>query len=159
MNKSAILSTCGTYRYSLTRDWNDQLPHVVFIMLNPSIADASVDDPTIRKCIGFATRSGFGSLGVVNLFAYRATDPNDLKRMDRPVGPDNDRHIERAVLYADRIVCAWGANARNLVQTTHVLQTINHAQVCPYVLQLLTDGTPAHPLMLPYSVGMTPWEQ
>lgn len=152
MEKSAILSTCGTFRYELHRRWDSFLPCAAFIMLNPSTADANVDDPTIRKCIGFAQRLGFGELRVVNLFAYRATDPAALRAADWPVGPDNDWHIELAVKESsDAVICAWGANARGLSRTDEVLSMISKWSSKPKALSLLSDGTPAHPLMLPYS--------
>ena len=94
--KQAVLSDCGTYRYRLWRKWGCGSP-LLFVMLNPSTADAEVDDATIRRCLGFADAHGFGELEVVNLYAYRATDPADLKRAGYPVGPDNDAHIEDAM--------------------------------------------------------------
>lgn len=97
MEKSAIISPCGQYRYRLERAWDRSFPAAVFVCLNPSIADATLDDPTLRKCVGFARRWGCGHLVLVNLFALRATDPREMKRHPSPVGPDNDRHIQEAV--------------------------------------------------------------
>lgn len=116
-------------------------------MLNPSTADADIDDPTIRKCIGFAKRLGYGSILVNNLFAYRATDPKELKRNGYLVGELNDGHIKSMNVTTDKIVCAWGVNARGLSRVKDVLKLIEN----PYALRLTNDGVPWHPLMLPYS--------
>lgn len=93
----AVLSTCGRYRYRLTRTWSQNRPPATFIMLNPSTADAHEDDKTIRRCIGYARRWGLGGLVVVNLYGYRSTNPDELWKVEDPVGPDNDHHL-RAVL-------------------------------------------------------------
>lgn len=89
----AILSACGTYRYHLWRLWDKALPVMVFVMQNPSTADASHDDPTIRKCIGFAKRHGYGGISVRNIFALRATDERILLTHHDPFGPENDAHL------------------------------------------------------------------
>lgn len=114
--RSATISPDGVYRYQLTRERWPSMPGangtVAFIMLNPSTADETHDDPTIRRCIGFADRWGFARLVVVNLFAFRATDPRDLRRASREgrdiVGPDNDRAIRVATGPARLVVAAWG---------------------------------------------------
>ena len=93
MLRSAAFSPCRRYRYCLSRVWNPKLPSVMFVGLNPSTADEQEDDPTVRRCIGFARNWNFGGLILVNLFAYRSTDPADLLRVDDPVGPGNDKHI------------------------------------------------------------------
>lgn len=108
MKKTATISDCGKYRYNLTREWDDSLPRLLFVMLNPSTADDEVDDPTIRRCISRAKGNSFGSVEVVNLFAYRATNPDELKRTEDPVGPENDKHIIEAVNRAHTIIIAWG---------------------------------------------------
>ena len=95
MEKSAILSADRKYRYVLTRIWDETKPTVVFIGLNPSTADEEVDDKTIRKCIGYAKRWGYGKLIMVNLFAFRSTDPSMLKRDGRSSWPDNDSYIQK----------------------------------------------------------------
>lgn len=156
----AIISHCETYRYRLWRYWSDR-PPLVFIMLNPSTADAQQDDPTIRKCIGFAKRYAYGGIEIVNLFAYRATKPAQLRAMGYPVGPENDAHI-RTVLTAhaipiDNVICAWGAHAnghRGAQRAREVLSMVRNSGVRPRAIEFTKDGTPAHPLMLPYGSGL-----
>lgn len=113
MFKSAVISGCERYRYQLVRQWRDDADSKVlhWVMLNPSTADADLDDPTIRKCIGFARFNGFDGISVVNLFAYRSTSPKELTwqrgRVD-VVGPENDLWISKIPLNAT-VVCAWGS--------------------------------------------------
>lgn len=162
MIRTAVVSQCGLYRYTLRRVWDEALPVLVFVMLNPSTADALVDDATIRKCVGFASRRGFGGIQVVNLFAYRATDPRDLRAADWAVGPDNDGHIIDAVSSPDtRVVCAWGAHARGRRGQERVAQVLDiiatWATRAPLALRVAEDGTPHHPLMLPYTCELSPF--
>ncbi|MDJ0713917.1 MAG: DUF1643 domain-containing protein [Prochloraceae cyanobacterium] len=110
MKKGALIDPTGLYRYSLWREWDANAPKITFIMLNPSRADATVDDPTIRRCINFASSWSYGFLEVVNLFAYRTSDPKKLHLVEDPVGQDNDRYIQRAVSEAKVVVLAWGHN-------------------------------------------------
>jgi hypothetical protein len=112
----ADLSPCGTYRYLLGRRIGGGDRVGLWVMLNPSTADANEDDATIRRCIGFARREGCGLLEVVNLFAYRATDPAALRLADDPVGPANDHFISKAVERAALVVVAWGALRRPLAR-------------------------------------------
>lgn len=142
---SAVISECGTYRYRLERSWDTGKPCGVFVMLNPSVANADLDDPTIRRCVGFARAWGWGRLVVVNLFAYRATDPKELKAAVDPVGPENDRHIREAV--ADRpVVCAWGGGGGFVGRDRAVLRLLREAGVEPMCLRLSGGGHPWHPL-------------
>mgnify|MGYP001585964632 CR=1 FL=1 len=108
----AVVSPCERYRYRLWRRWGND-PHVLFLLLNPSIADFELDDPTIRRCVGFAKAWERDAIEVVNLYAFRATDPANLRAAARAdtdvVGPDNDRHIAEAAGRAPLIVVAWGA--------------------------------------------------
>src|SRR5881396_744410 len=108
----ATFSRDRRYRYRLWRRWDRSRAVVAFVMLNPSTADAMHDDPTIRRCIGFARNWGFGGVDVVNLFALRATDPRALRRAHDPVGPANDRHIASAGSRASLVILAWGAQGR-----------------------------------------------
>lgn len=155
MIKTAHMSPCGLFRMSLTRTWDATLPRLVFIMLNPSKADANIDDPTVVRCIGFARALGYGSIEVVNLFAYRATNPIDLKRAGYPVGEGNDAAILRAVSRAGGVICAWGANARALPRAAHVLDLIE-LWCSPTALAWTADGVPKHPLYLPSGLRPQP---
>ena len=96
------------YRYRLWREWEPSRPRVLWIMLNPSTADEATLDPTIRRCVGFAKAWGFGGIDVVNLYAWRATDPRRLRAAKDPVGPANDEAIAVAVQKAPVVVAAWG---------------------------------------------------
>ena len=110
MTGSAELSSCGTFRYRLQRTWNPDAPLIVFLMLNPSTADATSDDATLRACLRRALAGGFGRLTVLNLFALRATDPARLQQAADPVGPGNEAALRDGLsdLKADdRLICAW----------------------------------------------------
>lgn len=157
--RGAILSPSETFRYVLWRRWSSR-PLLVFIMLNPSTADALRNDPTIRKCIGFARRFGFGGIVVVNLFAYRATDPNDLRKAGWLTGGDeNMLAIGQALRYAGNrgAICAWGANVRKVdPERLRITFNVIRATGTPlYSLLTLPDGIPGHPLMLPYDSLLT----
>lgn len=111
-NRGATFSPCSAYRYRLWRIWDQHLPLCAFVMLNPSTADAEQDDPTIRRCLGFARRWGYGGLFVVNLFAFRATKPIDLRAAVQPIGQENDQHLHGTAKTCARIVVAWGTSCR-----------------------------------------------
>ena len=106
----AVFDPTGAYRYTLTRSWPDGRGRVAFVLLNPSTADSERNDPTIRRCIGFARHWGFGALEVVNLFAYRTPHPAALRMAPDPVGRDNDRHLLAAFGRAELLVTAWGVH-------------------------------------------------
>ena len=155
---SAVLSDCGRYRYRLERTMSGRRTMVV-CMLNPSTADASVDDPTIRKLLGFSSRLDVGRLIVVNLAALRSTNPKGLAVADDPIGPDNDRHITDAFCGADLAVVAWGAGVGMLrpvgpSRVSKVLDLIGLANREPMCWGRTGDGHPRHPLMLAYSTPL-----
>ena len=152
MNRDAILSECGTYRYLLQRSWDVRLQAVCFIMLNPSTADATQDDPTIRRCIGFAQRLGFGQLEVVNLFALRATQPAALKVHVDPIGPENDEQIIAAAKVCHMTICAWGSHGSLKARNGVVLKMLRSNNIQPHALRLSKHGHPSHPLYLPYEL-------
>ncbi len=152
---SAEISACGLYRYSLERIWGEHGDRMCFIMLNPSTADAEVDDPTIRRCIGFARREGCGRLEVVNLFAWRATDPKDLLLVRDPVGPLNDRCIRRAGNRSRRIVCAWGAHGGYCQRSSCVLDSLHFFHL--ECLGTTKGGQPRHPLYVHGSQALIPY--
>lgn len=147
VTKSAIISPCGQYRYRLIRTWDPDSEHVLFVMLNPSTADADVNDPTIRRCMGFARSWGFGGIVVVNLFALRATNPSEMDGHPDPVGPDCDVHISKTVnlFPCGRIVAAWGAN-KNAEKRAKAVRKILTARRDVHCLSLNADGSPRHPL-------------
>lgn len=144
---TAEFSPCGTYRYTLTRKTNCPLRWVrpiLFIMLNPSTATATTNDPTIRRCISFAERHSYTDLTVVNLFALRATNPKELLNHEDPIGPLNDIRIEEEIKKHRNhtIVAAWGSN--KLAQERAI--TLSH-QLGPFLcLGRNKNGSPKHPL-------------
>ena len=111
--RTAVFSTDDDYRYRLGRLWNADKPIVAFVMLNPSTADATTDDPTIRRCLNYAEDWGYGTLLVGNLFALRSTDPSRLHDHPEPVGPDNDEHLWEICEAAERVIAAWGCSRPN----------------------------------------------
>ena len=146
--RSAVISECGQYRYRLDRWWGKGT-RAVFIMLNPSTADADMDDPTIRRCIGFAKAWGADGLTVVNLFAYRATDPEALRECSAPVGPENDHAIRRAVAGAQHVVAAWGTNSFIGGRAYRVKKIIKEMGATLRCLGRTNSGNPRHPLYVP----------
>ena len=146
MNGRAYISDDGLYRYSLTREVTPEEGYgtCTFVMLNPSTADAEQDDPTIRRCIGFARAWGFGRLKVVNLYAFRAIKPNDLWRADDPIGPENDHVLSLAFGGSDLLIAAWGAHAKP-DRVAEVLSWPIRPRLCVGVTKA---GAPRHPLYL-----------
>ena len=151
MKRWAEFSLCRRYRYSLWREWGPRTTYAMFIGLNPSTADADVDDPTIRRCVGFAKGFGFGRIEVVNLFAFRATKPADLRAAGYPVGEFNDLHIVSAGARAAVVCVAWGAAAGGLARPLEVLALLREAGLQPRCLRVTSSGHPQHPLYLPAS--------
>lgn len=154
--RDASLSSCERYRYRLTRTWDPARPTATFLMLNPSTADALVDDPTIVRCCNFARSWGMGGLLVVNLYAYRATNPTDLWTVSDPVGPDNDQHLRQAFASAEAkeapVVAAWGVNAK----PERVADVAEFAGPL-LALGLTKAGQPRHPLFMPKDARPTRW--
>lgn len=162
IERGACLSRCERYRYTLWRRWSswplpDKSPCMVFVMLNPSTADGKQDDPTIRRCMGFANSHGFSAMLVVNLFAFRATNPRDLWAEEDPIGPENDEAIWLACSPArNRIVAAWGS-------PKHALHEIRSRAVSRMLqgrmsaLAVTKHGHPRHPLYLPATSTTAPW--
>lgn len=146
MRMGATIDPSNRYRYALQREWDPDAPRVAFVMLNPSTADATQDDPTIRRCIGFARSWGYGALEVVNLFAYRTTDPEALRRVPDPVGPENDRYILRARHRARETLVAWGNRGVLLGRDRAVLRLLLRGKGAVRCLGLTQAGHPRHPL-------------
>lgn len=151
-------SPCRAYRYTLWREWDMMnSEYAMFIGLNPSTADETQDDPTIRRCIDFSKQWGYGAFCMTNLFAFRATDPKDMKAQKDPVGPNNDKWLELCAKNAGVIVAAWGRHGKHKNRQFDVLD-MHFLQFRLKSLGENSDGTPKHPLylrrdsiLLPYS--------
>ena len=154
--RAARISECGLYRYTLDRAWS-RGRKVNWVMLNPSKADASRDDPTLKRIIRFSRDWGFGSLVVTNLFALRSTDPEALRAAPDPVGPENDDTIMRTAEAADVVCCAWGAHPMTILRGPHVAGRFRAAGILPRCLGLTANGSPLHPLRLPTSLVLVPF--
>lgn len=144
---SALISECGKYRYRLSRRTEVQQlseagKRVAWVMLNPSTADAKTNDRTIEAVLDFSTRWLCTHVDVVNLYAYRATDPSQLWKVEDPVGPENDKWIHETCLDADLVVCAWGGNA----VPHRAMDVQNSLRRRLYALVINKDGSPKHPL-------------
>lgn len=142
MKSSAKFSSCRQYRYELRRVWDEDRPLVMFVCLNPSVADAEIDDPTSRICIQYARRWGYGGLLLGNLFAYRATNPAALSQVVDPVGPENDDRLQKLQDEAALVVCAWGVRGAYQNRDEAVLAFLQS----PHCLVKLKNGRPGHPL-------------
>jgi len=146
----AIVSDDGRYRYRLWREYDGGSGSVTFVMLNPSSADAAHDDPTIRRCIGFSRMWNVQRLDVVNLFAWRATDPRELSRVSEPVGPENDEHILDACRTAELVICAWGSRSFARRRAQDVARMLRGSGIPLRCLRRSRNGGPWHPLYIPY---------
>lgn len=149
----ALFSPCRTYRYLLWRTW-DSLPmfpdpadRIAFCGLNPSTADENINDPTIRRCIGFAKRWGYRGIVMLNLFGLRSTQPEGLKRTSDPVGPDNDEWLRWASSRVALTVCCWGSFSMAAHRATAAKRLLGDTRC----LGTNADGQPKHPLYLPNS--------
>ena len=146
----AVYSPCELYRYALTRGWDAGGDKVSFVMLNPSTATEVQNDPTVERCERRARALGFGAFRVVNIFAYRATDPKVMRAQVEPVGVGNDTAILAAADWADRVVCAWGSHGAHLGRGV-VVEGLLRAMGRPlYQLGLTKAGQPKHPLYIGY---------
>lgn len=157
---SAVISQCGQYRYLLTRPSEDLAPErgaALFLMLNPSTADAELDDPTIRRCRGFSKAWGCAGLTVANLYALRSTDPKQLWNYADPVGPENDDWLRRLAGECGDVICAWGANARP-ERVAAVAQILEDAGARLWCLGVTKAGAPRHPLYIRADQQLIPWE-
>lgn len=164
VRRDAHVSTDGAYRYSLHREWRahdlftERPRWVTFIMLNPSTADATVDDPTIRRCVGFARALGATGLAVVNLYAYRATKPEDLWKADDPVGPDNDDTLATFLAMAQHhdfpVIAACGTHAHpGRVEQLLAMPGAGRLSA----LGVTKGGAPRHPVRLCSDARPSPW--
>ncbi len=153
----AEYSDCERYRYSLARVWDETGPRAAFVMLNPSTATESQNDPTVERCERRARALGFGSFQVTNIFAWRDTDPRGMRAAEDPVGPENDRAILGAVEWADQVVCAWGAHGAHLNRGPAVEKMLRETGRQLFTLGLTKAGYPKHPLYIGYQMQPALW--
>jgi hypothetical protein len=153
---AALYSNCERFRYRLDRQWSDADP-MTFIMLNPSTATEAANDPTIARCQTRARTSGFGGVRIVNLFAFRATDPADLKRAIDPIGPDNTSALVDACNAAGLVVAGWGIHGTHQNRAGTVLRILGDKGVQIHTLGLTQHGHPRHPLYVAYATQPEPW--
>lgn len=154
--KGASFSECQKYRYSLTRHWHSGSPDVAWVLLNPSTADMTIDDPTIRRCMDFSMRLGFGGMYLVNLFAFRATDPKIMEQSPNPVGPDNEHSIVIAGKH-DKVIVAWGNHGSYLDQDKEGLELLSYGGAEINCLGITKTGQPKHPLYLRADTELQPY--
>lgn len=155
---TAVYSPCERYRYVLTRTWDAAGQKALFVMLNPSTATETQNDPTVERCERRARALGFGGFRVVNIFAYRATDPRVMRAQADPTGPGNDAAIAESALWADRIICAWGGHGAHLGRGAAVEALLRATGVPLWHLGLTMAGQPKHPLYIGYDRQPEPWD-
>lgn len=155
-DNGALLSGCGRYRYCLWRQWgSDRGNYCNFIMLNPSTADAEVDDPTVTRCIRRAKKMGYSGLYVTNLFGLRGTDPACLRGCVDPVGPENDGWIGTTARQSKTVICAWGNGGLWMGRSAAVKKLLCGIQL--HALKISSMGEPGHPLYISYGTVPEVW--
>lgn len=154
MISSADFSPCRTYRYALWRRWEeDYADYAMFIGLNPSTADETLNDPTVRRCIAFAKDWGYSGLCMTNIFAYRATDPEVMMATVDPVGPDNDKWLKECAARAGVVVAAWGVHGVHMSRGDYIRMILPDLSY----LRFTKEGHPGHPLYLPKTLVPVRW--
>ena len=121
--------------------------------MNPSIADETIDDPTITRCINYAKAWGYGTLLMTNLFAFRSTYPKDIYLVDDPIGNENDNYILECVAQSDLVVACWGNNGMYMNRENIIKELVPNL----YCLKRNKNGTPHHPLRLPRNIRPIPF--
>lgn len=153
LDTGAQFSPCDKYRFTLWRVWDESLPQVAFVGLNPSTADAKQDDPTIRRCRGFAASHGFGAFTMLNLWAFRATDPKNLPTSITNEEEINADTIARVSSGVSRVVAVWGSHPKAAIRRSAILPLVAEW----WHLGLTKGGEPRHPLYLPNTSQMQRW--
>lgn len=152
MISTAQFSTDRVYRYDLLRKWNQGNSICTFVLLNPSTADEFTNDPTVARCQKRAQMLGFDGVRVLNVFAYRSTDPKKLREVSDPIGAENDGVISFIMGKRETklVICGWGMHAGD--RGRRVLELIRNSGKPPHALGLNSDGSPQHPLYLSYAI-------
>ena len=153
----AVYSPCEHYRYLLTRVWDPAGSKALFVMLNPSTATELQNDPTVERCERRARALGYGAFRVTNIFAWRATDPQDMRRAADPVGPLNDAALALAAEWADMVLCAWGTHGAHLGRGAKVAAMLRQYGKRLHHLGLSQQGHPKHPLYIGYDRQPEVW--
>ena len=148
LENDAVISECGKYRYLLRRTWDFSKPRALLVMLNPSTADARTDDATIRSCVRLLSGLGYGSMEVVNVFAYRATDPEELAKAADPIGPKNADILDSAIGRCDVVIFAWGAHPMAEERGRLIRSTVKTYRPATYCFGKTKKGAPKHPLYI-----------
>lgn len=154
---TATYSDCEKYRYALTRTWDTHGTRVLFVMLNPSKATEVQNDPTVERCERRARALGFGAFQVTNIFAWRDTDPKQMRKATDPVGPENDATILAGVTWADQVIAAWGTHGAHLDRGPQMAVLLHGCGKPIYHLGLSKHGHPKHPLYISYSQQPELW--
>lgn len=159
MQRTARFGDGDVHRYELGRVWDERKHSCVWLMLNPSTADANVDDPTIKRCIGFSQAWGYGGLTILNIFAFKATDPDELLALGpgQAIGPDNDRTIDDWARRGLDFYLGWGVHGTLYGRGAQVLDRLNHKGTVLRALRTTMAGAPGHPLYIPAWVKPEPY--
>jgi hypothetical protein len=159
MNNECVFSPDRRHRYTLIHRpepllGGDRL--LMWICLNPSTADETQLDPTLTRILGYSLREGYDGFLMTNLFAWRATDPKDMKAARDPVGPDNDRWLVQCARRCGKVVAAWGSHGAFNQRAAHVCKVLRDFDlVC---LARNADGAPSHPLYLKKTLPFLPFK-
>lgn len=156
LSTKCVFSPDRRHRYVLERIWDRTKPFVAFCGLNPSTADEIQPDPTVTRCVNFAVKWGYGGMYMTNAFAYRATDPDDMRSYRFPVGPDNDYHLRRIFgkPKVEKVVLCWGANVVHLERYIMLSLMVAAYYDKLYAFTFTQDGHPGHPLYLPNRIRL-----
>lgn len=152
-----LYSDCEAYRYCLSRRWADTGKIVNFVMLNPSVADAIKNDPTVERCERRARQMGYAAFSVTNIFAWRDTDPHAMRRAEHPVGPLNDATLVERAKAADAVIVAWGAHGAHRQRGQEVEKLFRQEGIIMHHLGLSKHGHPRHPLYISYQIQPKLW--
>ena len=154
---TAVYSECKRYRYSLTRETNNSKLKLLFILLNPSIATETKNDPTISRCQKRTQELGYTAFRVCNLFAFRTKDPLIMKGSIDPIGPENNYIINESLYWSNKIICAWGSDGKYLERGDEVRKIIKKNGSKAFHLGLTKSNQPKHPLYITYSQKILKW--
>jgi hypothetical protein len=157
LERMAVISRCERYRYALMRAWSDGPRRVMFVGLNPSTADGMVEDPTLRRCIGFARAWGYDGLWMANLYGLRSPKPRALRLVDDPIGPTTDHWLAHMRERSDLVVACWGADPMATPERVAAVRAIVGDEL--HAIRVTKTRRPEHPLYLPGELRPIPYHQ